>query len=78
MDSMMIRQALKFSIALAATMFLLGDLCSEVAGQTPPRNEVKTITLGLVSETNQQDIAEHFRDLRILRFWIRFAKEICR
>jgi phosphonate transport system substrate-binding protein len=44
-------------------MFLLGDLCSEVAGQTPPRNEVKTITLGLVSETNQQDIAEHFRDL---------------
>ncbi len=56
----MIRQALKFSIALAAAMFLLGDLCSEVAGQTPL---VKTITLGLVSETNQQDIAEHFRDL---------------
>jgi len=61
---MMIRQTLKFSIALAAAMFLLGaNLCSEVAGQTPLRNEVKTITLGLVSETNQQDIAEHFRDL---------------
>jgi phosphonate transport system substrate-binding protein len=61
---MMIRQTLKFSIALAAVMFLLGaNFCSEVAGQTPLRNEVKTITLGLVSETNQQDIAEHFRDL---------------
>ncbi|HEY2917910.1 MAG TPA: phosphate/phosphite/phosphonate ABC transporter substrate-binding protein [Candidatus Binatia bacterium] len=45
------RQALTFSIALAAITFLL--CASDAAG---------TITLGLVSEVKQKEIAEHFRD----------------
>jgi phosphonate transport system substrate-binding protein len=48
------RQALTFSIALAAITF---SLCaSDAAGQA------STITLGLVSEVKQKEIAEHFRD----------------
>jgi phosphonate transport system substrate-binding protein len=57
------RRTLTFSTALAAMTFLLcAELGSGAAGQTPVRNEVKTVTLGLVSEVNQKEIAEHFRD----------------
>ncbi len=35
---------------------------SKAAEQTPRRVEAKTITLGIVSETHQAEVAEHFRD----------------
>ena len=37
-------------------------LGSHAMGQTPGRVEAKTITLGIVAETNQKEVEEHFRD----------------
>jgi phosphonate transport system substrate-binding protein len=53
----------KFSIAVAALAFILwANLWSDAAGQMPMQNEAKTITLGLVSQVNQKEIEEHFRN----------------
>jgi phosphonate transport system substrate-binding protein len=44
-----------------ATLFSDIALGSHALGQTPGRVEAKTITLGIVSPTNQKEIEEHFR-----------------
>jgi phosphonate transport system substrate-binding protein len=57
------RRTLAFSIILTAmTLLLRAEIRSEAAAQTPVRDEMKTITLGLVSAVNQKEIAEHFRE----------------
>jgi ABC-type phosphate/phosphonate transport system substrate-binding protein len=44
---------------ILALLFTLGR---NAAGQTSDRLEIKTISLGIVSETHQKEIQEHFRD----------------
>ena len=44
---------------ILALLFTLGR---NAAGQTSDRLETKTISLGIVSETHQKEIQEHFRD----------------
>jgi phosphonate transport system substrate-binding protein len=56
------RRTLAFSVAMAAMTFLLRAEIGSAADQTPVRNEMKTLTLGLVSGVNQKEIAEHFRE----------------
>lgn len=55
------RQRLAVIFAIAALLFgvILG---SNAAGQTADRVEAKAISLGIVSEINQKEIEEHFRD----------------
>lgn len=56
-------QMAKFSIlVLTAMLFVCAEPYPDAGGQTPARNEVKTITLGLVSEVNQKEIAAHFHN----------------
>src|SRR3972149_3779463 len=45
-------------------VFALFVLCSgsRVAGQTPQKPITATITLGIVAETHQKEIEEHFRE----------------
>ena len=52
---------LGFVCAIATLLFDIA-LGSHVMGQTPGRVEAKTITLGIVSPTNQKEVEEHFRD----------------
>jgi phosphonate transport system substrate-binding protein len=49
-----------FFIAIPALLF--GAILGSNAGQTPDSAETKTISLGIVSDMNQQEIAEHFND----------------
>ena len=55
------RRRLANVFAIFALLFGV-SLGSLAAGQTPPKVEVKTLSLGIVSETHQKDIEEHFRD----------------
>jgi phosphonate transport system substrate-binding protein len=50
-----------FVIAIAALLFgaIRG---SNAVGQTPSRVEVRTLSLGIVSEVHQKEIEEHYRD----------------
>lgn len=50
-----------FVIAIAALLFgaVRG---SNAVGQTPSRVEVRTLSLGIVSEVHQKEIEEHYRD----------------
>jgi phosphate/phosphite/phosphonate ABC transporter binding protein len=50
-----------FVIAIAALLFgaIRG---SNAVGQTPTRVEVRTLSLGIVSEVHQKEIEEHYRD----------------
>jgi len=45
-------------------LFALLVLCSgsPAAGQTPQKPETKSLTLGIVAETHQKEIEEHFRE----------------
>ena len=52
---------LAFLYAVATLLFDIA-LGSHAVGQTPGRVEAKTITLGIVSPTNQKEIEQHFRD----------------
>jgi phosphonate transport system substrate-binding protein len=45
-----------------AIILIVGTLGSNAAGQTPNRTDVNPITLGIVSQINQKEIEEHFRD----------------
>jgi phosphonate transport system substrate-binding protein len=66
----MTRRTRTFAIALATATFLLcAKLSSDAAAQTPIRIEVRTLTLGLISDVNQKEIEEHFRD---------FARDVAR
>jgi phosphonate transport system substrate-binding protein len=56
------RRTLAFSVAMAAMTFLLRAEIGSAADQTPVRNEMKTLTLGLLSGVSQKEIAEHFRE----------------
>lgn len=47
---------------LAAALLLTSITGGDVAAQARELAEVKTLSLGLVSETHQKEIAEHFRD----------------
>jgi phosphonate transport system substrate-binding protein len=53
------RRAFLFAIVM---VFFDIVLDTHAAGQTRSRVEAKTITLGIVSPTNQKEIEEHFRD----------------
>jgi phosphonate transport system substrate-binding protein len=56
-------QRCRVSIVFAiATMLLAVDFGSNAAGQTRDGRETKTISLGIVSEIDQKEIEEHFRD----------------
>ena len=46
---------------IVATIVSL-PFCEEAVGQTAPRGELKTITLGLISSVHQQEIETHFAD----------------
>jgi ABC-type phosphate/phosphonate transport system substrate-binding protein len=50
------------SIIAIAAFFSGVILGSNAAGQAPNRVEVKTISLGIVSEARQKEIEEHYRD----------------
>ena len=50
------------SIIAIAVLFFGVILGSNAAGQAPNRVEVKTISLGIVSEVRQKQIEEHYRD----------------
>ena len=57
------RQRRRLSVILAIGALLFGVILgSKASGQTPDRVEAKTISLGIVSEINQKEIEEHFRD----------------
>ncbi len=57
------RQNRRHSVTFAIAALLFGLIPgSNAAGQTPERAEAKTISLGIVSETHQKEIEEHFRD----------------
>jgi phosphonate transport system substrate-binding protein len=49
-------------VAVIAAAFLNLPLSENAAGQTMPRSELKTITLGLISNIHQKEIATHFSD----------------
>ena len=55
------KHARRLAIVSAILLFevILG---SHAVGQTPGRSEAKTITLGIVAETNQKEIEAHFQD----------------
>ena len=55
------KQARSLAIFSAILLFEI-ILVSRAAGQTPGRSEAKTITLGIVAETNQKEIEAHFQD----------------
>lgn len=52
----------RLSISAIAALFFGVILGSNAAGQAPNRVEVKTISLGIVSEVRQKQIEEHYRD----------------
>jgi len=56
------KQARSLAIFSAILLFEI-ILVSRAAGQKPGRPEAKTITLGIVAETNQKEIEAHFHDL---------------
>jgi phosphate/phosphite/phosphonate ABC transporter binding protein len=57
------RQSRQPSVILALAALLFGVILgSNAAGQTPSRVEPKTISLGIISEIHQQEIAERYRD----------------
>ena len=49
-------------LSIIAALFSGVILGSNAAGQAPNRVEVKTISLGIVSEARQKQIEEHYRD----------------
>ena len=49
-------------VAVIAAAFLNLPLGKNAAGQTMPRSDLKTITLGLISNIHQKEIAAHFSD----------------
>lgn len=49
-------------LCVVATLLFDIVLGFHAVGQTPGRVEAKTITLGIVSPTNQKEIEQHFRD----------------
>ena len=56
-------QMRKLKVSYAIATFLFGIVLGLPAlGQTPSRVETKTLTLGIVSQINQKEIEEHFRD----------------
>jgi len=55
------KQARSLAIFSAILLFEI-ILVSRAAGQKPGRPEAKTITLGIVAETNQKEIEAHFHD----------------
>jgi phosphonate transport system substrate-binding protein len=53
----------RLSIAFAFGVFLVDVILgSSAAGQTPEAARVKKISLGIISQTHQKEIEEHFRD----------------
>jgi len=52
----------RFSIIAITALFYSVALGSNAAGQTPNRVEVRTLSLGIVSEVHQKEIEEHYRD----------------
>ncbi|MGH7795598.1 MAG: phosphate/phosphite/phosphonate ABC transporter substrate-binding protein [Candidatus Binatia bacterium] len=58
---LVMKRARKIAVFFPILLFdvVLG---SRAMGQTPGRVEAKTITLGIVAETNQKEVEEHFRD----------------
>lgn len=60
---LVMRQIYSRAIVYGLVFFLLNLLHgAQAAGQTPGDLEGKTLTLGIVAEINQQEIADHFRD----------------
>jgi phosphonate transport system substrate-binding protein len=56
------RQRCRLSVIAIAALLSGVVLGSNAAGQTPYRVQTKTISLGIVSEVNQKEIEEHYRD----------------
>jgi phosphonate transport system substrate-binding protein len=52
----------RLAVVPAILLFFDIILGSRAVGQTPGRLETKTITLGIVAETNQKEIEKHFQD----------------
>ena len=55
------KQAPSLAIFSAILLFEI-ILVSRAAGQKPGRSDAKTITLGIVAETDQKEIEAHFQD----------------
>jgi phosphonate transport system substrate-binding protein len=56
------RQRHRLSVIVTVALLSGAILGPNAAGQTPYRLEVKTISLGIVSEVNQKEIEGHYRD----------------
>ena len=52
----------RLSLIAVAAFFCGAILDSNAAGQTPNRAEVRTLSLGIVSEVNQKEIEAYYRD----------------
>src|SRR5215472_12046374 len=56
------RKKIQLSVLLALAVFVCGFFGANAAQQAPERVKVPTVTLGIVSATNQTLIAHHFGD----------------
>ena len=56
------RQRRRFSVIAIAGLLSGAIFGSDAAGQTPNRVEVRTLSLGIVSEVNQKEIEGYYRD----------------
>ena len=56
------RQRRRLSVIAIAALLSGAIRGSNAAGQTPNRVEVRTLSLGIVSEVHQKEIEEHYRD----------------
>jgi phosphonate transport system substrate-binding protein len=56
------KQTRDFSVSPIIAALLCGFFATEAAGQAPERVKAKTISLGIVSEINRTQIADHFSD----------------
>lgn len=56
------RQKIQLSVFAAIAALICGFFVAKAAGQAPERVKAQTVSLGIVSETNQTLIADHFSD----------------
>src|SRR5262245_38861162 len=56
------RKKIQLSVLPALAAFVCGLFAATAAGQGPERVKIPTVTLGIVSATNQTLIADHFGD----------------
>lgn len=56
------RQTRQLSVLPAIAALVCGFFAPNAAGQAPEKVKAQTVTLGIITETNRSQIAEHFSD----------------